>query len=521
MFRWKLWLVIAPVAMFVLGVGMASCSGGSSCFGSFNSKGIFIAGLCPTASPSPGFALTGINICPGPPPPTPTPTKSGAPTATPTACAVATSTAVTGSGVSISFNAQAVLTKGSQTTYADITNSVSTLWTSNNNPPGGPQVLQPPTTSNGGVYTGLNDGCACIKASSGGVNSQPVTVGVSPGACPLCPTFTPTPTATSTPKGATAQVSRAESALSAGTGTLVWTFDGHAPVDGPIAAAPDGSADFISADGMLHSIDSNGHEIFDRPAGGVAPAVGPDGIIYVQGTTSWIYALDSNGRPRWKLNVGTGNGPLAADNNAVYTNENGNLVAIAAGKALWSVPLGTLSRGAIIPDGVVVASSGALTAVSSTGSTLWTFTPAGGFSGDLTVANGEVYCGSGSGTVYALDARNGSVILQIASGAPVTSGPVAASSGSIFFGSDALYAIDSSGTALWSSNAVIPVAHGIAAPSGGAVFDAASSGTASMIDGNGNIQWAARDLGIVTQVTAGPSGTVFVASSNGTVRSLR
>lgn len=431
---------------------------------------------------------------------------------------MATSTAVSGSGVSVSFNAQGVLVRGSQTTYADITNSVSTLWTSNNNPSGGPQVLQPPSTTNGGVYTGLNDGCACIKASSGGIQSQPIPVGVGPGACPLCPTFTPTPTATATPKGAAAQLSIVDLASS---GTLLWTFDGHAPVDGQIAAAPDGSADFISSDGMLHSIDSKGNEVFDRPASGIAPAVGPDGTIYVQGTTSWIYALDSNGRPRWKLNVGTGNGPLAADSNAVYANENGNLVAIAAGQNLWSVPLGTLSRGAIIPDGVVVASTGALTAVSSSGSTIWTFTPAGGFSGDLTVANGEVYCGSGSGTVYALEARSGSVILQITSGAPVTSGPVVSSSGSIFFGSDALYAIDSSGTALWSSNAIIPVAHGVAASSSGTLFDAATSGTASMIEGNGNIEWTARDLGTIAQVTAGPSGVVFVASSNGTVRALR
>ena len=516
--------MIAPVALFVLGVTMASCSGGTTCFGSFNSKGQFIAGLCPTSSPSPGFALTAITICKGPPPPTTTPTASNAKTPTPTACMpVATTTAVSGSGVSISFNAQAVLMKGSQTTtYADITNSVSTLWTSNNNPPGGQEVLQPPSTSNGGVYTGLNGGCACIKVSSGGIQSQPITVGVGPtplAGCGLCPTFTATPTATPTPKGASAQVSSVDpSSLG---GTVLWTFDGHTPIDGSIAAAPDGSADFISADGVLHSIDSKGHEVFDRPAGGIAPAVGPDGTIYVQGTTSWIYALDSRGRPRWKVNVGSGNGPLAADSNTVYANENGNLVALAAGQTLWSVPLGTLSRGAIIPDGVVVASSSALTALSSNGSTLWTFTPAGGFSGDLTVANGNVYCGSGSGSVYALDARNGSVILQVASGAPVTSGPVVSGAGSIYFGSDALYAVDSSGTALWSSNAVIPVAHGIVAPSGGTVFDAASSGTASMIDSAGNIEWTARDLGSVAQVTAGPSGAVFVASSNGTVRALK
>src|SRR5262249_49546555 len=232
MFRWKLWLVVLPTAMFVLGVTMASCGGGGGCFGSFNSKGIFVAGLCPTASPSPGFALTGINICPGPPPATPTPTASGVPTPTPTACSpMATSTAVSGSGVSINFNAQGILVKGKQTSFADITNAISTLWTSSNTPRGGPHVLQPPTTDHGGQYTGLTDGCACINASSSGIPSQPITVGVgvSSGSCLPCATLTPTPAP------AVAQISSAEGKSNSGA-TVLWTFDGNTPVAGPIVS---------------------------------------------------------------------------------------------------------------------------------------------------------------------------------------------------------------------------------------------------------------------------------------------
>lgn len=528
MFRWKLWLVVAPVAMFVLGTLMASCGGGGGCFGSFNAQGFFIAGLCPTASPSPGFALTAINICPGPPPPTPTPTKTSGPTPTPTACPQATSTGVSGSGVSINFNAQGVLVKGKQTTYADITNAPSTLWTANNNPVGGPQVLQPPSTSNGGQYTGLNNGCACINVSSGGINGQPITVSVgTPSAsCPACPTLTPTatPTATSTPKGGTAsQASGASTENDSSGGTVLWTFDAHAPVAGPIRTTADGSAVFITADSMLHYIDAAGHEVYDRPAGGAAPAIGPDGTVFVQGTTSWLYALDNRGRPKWKANVGRGKGPLAADSEAVYANEDGNLVAISGGRTAWSIPIGTVDQGAAIPGGVVVAANGGdLTAVSSTGSTMWTFSPSGGFSGDLSVANGMVYAGSASGSVYALDAGTGATVWQASSGAPVASGPSVGSAGTVFFGSDALYAIDSSGATLWSSRSIVPLSHALAALSNATLFVAATSDSvASMLDLNGNIEWTARDLGMVVQVNAGASGVAYAASADGHVRALK
>jgi outer membrane protein assembly factor BamB len=42
-----------------------------------------------------------------------------------------------------------------------------------------------------------------------------------------------------------------------------------------------------------------------------------------------------------------------------------------------------------------------------------------------------------------------------------------------------------------------------------------------MLDLGGNVEWAARDLGNVVQVSAGPSGTVYVASSDGNVRALK
>ncbi|MGO9604302.1 MAG: PQQ-binding-like beta-propeller repeat protein [Candidatus Binataceae bacterium] len=433
------------------------------------------------------------------------------------------STSVAGNGAQIDFNAQGVLTKGKQTSYQDITNSPSTLWTSSN-----PSVLQPPQTGNGGAYTGLLAGCACINASSGGINSQPLGIGVAMpvSGCPACPTLTPTatPTATATPKGSVAEPETSTSSENgSSTGTILWAFDASGPAAGPIVAGPDGSVNLITSNGMLHSIDAQGHQRFDRPAGGIAPAIGPDGTIFVQGTTSWIYALDSSGRPKWKADVGTGNGPLAANSNAVYAGENGNLIAVSAGQTVWSVPIGNPSRGAIIPAGVVVASSGgSLAAISSNGSTLWNFAPAGGFSGDLAAANGAVYAGSGSGSVYALNAGTGAILWQTAGGAPVTSGPVVSSTGTIFFGSDALYSVDSTGETQLASKSLAPLPEGIAALSNGTIFDATDvEGSASMLDLDGNIEWTTRDLGKVLRIAAGQSGIVYAASADGHVRALK
>lgn len=524
-------MVVAPVALFVLGVTMASCGGGSSCFGSFNNQGLFIPGLCPTASPSPGFALQSINICAFPsrtPTPTPTngevptPTKTPKKTATPTPtfCPQTGPTGVATSGVTINFIANGLLAKGTQTTFSDITNAPSTLWTSSN-----PSVLQPPTSAQGGQYTGLTTGCACIGVSSGGINAEEVAVSVSTpvAQCPACPTLTPT--ATATPKAATAQEAGASRASTFSGGTVVWTFEASGPVIGPIVSGPEGTVNFITGDSMLHSLDARGHQIFDRPAGGLAPAVGPDGTIYAQGTTSWIYALDNRGRPIWKAQVGSGNGPLAADSSAVYANESGNLIALGkTGNTLWSVPLGSPNRGAIISDGVVVASNGgSLVALTQNGSTMWVFSPAGGFSGELVAANGLVYAGSASGSVYAVDATNGSIVWQTPGGAAVTSGPTLTSTGGVVYGSDALYAVDSNGVALWSSKPLTPLAHGLAGLSNGTIFDATATTdpSSSMLDLDGNIEWTARDLGDVTQVSPGQSGTVYVGALDGRVRSLR
>jgi outer membrane protein assembly factor BamB len=482
MFRAVRWLVVAPVVLFVFATMMASCGGGGGCAGSFNSSGIFVSGVCPGASPSPGYTLQTLTICEGTEP-APTPTPSAAPTATkkkptptPTACPVATSTSVA-VGDQVGFTAQGFLTKNKKSKYQDLTNGTGTLWTTTDQ-----SILQGPSAGQGGIYTGASTGCVCITANAGGISSLPVGIGVGSPApvCSPCPTPSPTPTATAAPAHAAAGPTPALSSSASTNGSVFsWVYDAGSAARGPIGAGPDGHVYFITADSMLHALDSLGNEIFNRPAGGLTAAVAPDGTVFVQGTTSWIYALTNDGRPKWQIDLKSAASPLAATNATVYVS----------------------------------------TALSASGEQLWTFSPAGGLSGDLVSAGGVVYAGSRSGSVYAISAANGSELWQIDSPAPVVAGPVVGESGAIFFGSDKLYALGSNGALIWTAAA--PVSFGIAPDSVGGALDAHPDGSINLLDGLGGVVSSTRSTGPVVRTGSSASGLCYVATSDGRLYAIK
>src|SRR6202030_4559908 len=143
----------------------------------------------------------------------------------------------------------------------------------------------------GGVYTTNLAGCVCILASSAGVSSQFVVVGVYEpvDSCPLCAPPSPTPTATATSMQAAGVKSAPSSTPAASTrnaGVLMWTFDAGAELRGRIAVGADGSIFFITRDGVLHGLDSTGKEIMHRDVAGSSPAVLPDGTVIAMVSTT-------------------------------------------------------------------------------------------------------------------------------------------------------------------------------------------------------------------------------------------
>ncbi len=529
--RWLRWLVVTPVVFFVFGAILLSCGGGSS------------GGPTPTRAP--GFSLQAITISTGAPPsptftptatftgtgtpkrtPKPTFTKTITPTLTPRPAATST-TIAPGSvptGGTVAFNAIGTFTKKNKTKFSDITAGPFTLWTSSDN-----TVLQaPPSGSMGGVYTTNLAGCACILASSAGVSSQFVPIGVYTPVetCPLCAPLPPTPTATATSTAAAGIKPAASSTPAASThnaGVLMWTFDAGAELRGRIAVGADGSTFFITRDGVLHGLDSTGKEIMHRDAAGSSPAVMPDGTVIAMASSSALAAIRPGADAVWNLEIGDSAGPLAVSDRAIYASVAGDLVSVStAGSLNWRVNVGPVTGAAATADGVVVGTSrGAVTAIASDGAVIWTFQPDGGFSGSVAYYDDVVYAGSAGGGVYAIDARTGSPIWHVNFTRAVTAGPLVAPSGAIFAGAGKTLGITADGQLRWKNSSLKPGDAGLIVLGSDGMFEATAGDLAAVLTGDGSSVWTARSFGKITTAASSPSGMLYVGTSTGRIFAVR
>lgn len=245
-------------------------------------------------------------------------------------------------------------------------------------------------------------------------------------------------------------------ALNASTGAPVW---------GPVSVG--GAFGLTYDNGRVFTLDGNDLEqAFNANDGSFAwsvklsqyfadsqpTAVG--GVVYTGGTESGgtLYAVkETNGALIWSQGVENGDwsAPTVADGHAFvsYACDLAYSFVTADGSPTWTHYAGceggggattALYRGRLYcrDDGVVLdqltgaelainpaarpqtffrdttyfLNGSTLTAVElGTDKTLWTFTGDGGLNSDPVEANGYVYVGSGSGLVYALNARNGAV----------------------------------------------------------------------------------------------------------------
>ena len=535
---WRLrWLVVAPVVLFVaVTMLMSSCGGGGGgCGGSFDEFGDFIAGLCPSPGPEAGFNLSTIVIVAGTevgstPTPGPSPTHVGStfvPTKTPVATfapsAADTAVAV---GQQANFHAQGEFIKHARSIVEPITNRSSTLWSSTD-----PDVLAPPQSPPfGGIYNALSVGCVCADVSSGGVSADPVSVGVfsiagTPIPCPICATIAPT--STPTPKGsapASAQIELPQSNQARIHGVLQWTWQGVSPVASRLVPSNDGNLYFLTRDGFLHALDAKGNQRFSRVATGSSLAVSPEGILYALAPGGTLQAISAAGKPQWTMSVASEKGPLAASSNAVYYQEDGQLIAASGpGIVLWrATAADQITTAAIADDSTIVAASqaGPVVAFSSAGARRWSFTPEGGFAGEIAVRGNTVFVGSTIGRIYALDQSNGAAQWTYDSAASVDAGPVLNPSGPIFFGSDAIYALNSDGSMAWSKALAKPLVSPLASDGEGGVLTPLDGDISAMLNSDGGIKWATRSFGSVERAIVSPAGVLYVAG-NGIVYAVK
>lgn len=491
MFRWRGWLVLIPFVTFVATALLMSCGGGGG-------------GVVQTPSP-PGPFVQAIAICPGPPPspspvPTVPPTATPAPTASPatTACPAITSTFAVPTGTStVSFNAQATLSDG---TRADTSNTA--LWTTSDS-----SVVSP---QGNGLYDVRGGGTASIQASVGGVASQSVSVAV----CTSC-----SPSATARPLSP----EQGQGPQGGGSAVLQWTLAAGGPIRGRVLANSSGTAlAFVSSDSILHSVASNGIEIFRRPVGGSLFVAGPNDSIYAAGLDDYLYALGPSGSVLWRTPVGGGAGALA-QGKSLFAAAGGALLALDhSGRVQWRSGVGEVVAAAAAADGSVVAgvASGAVVSFSSAGAERWSFMAAGGFLGTAVInIAGTSYFGSADG-LYAVDS-SGHQRWHFATPAPVVAGPSAAPDGQLFFVADKLYALDSPGNELWSAALDAPGPSAPTVTSDGAIFVGGADGSASLFGPGGAPRWSAKLGGPVLSTAAAIGGLIYVGADDGRLYAIR
>lgn len=541
------WIVVAPVLLFTaITLLMSSCGGGDSgCSGSFDQFGNFVPGLCPSPAPQAGFNLVEIVIGAGTPLPTtptpsPSPTRTSTPKATPTgptptppprtptpgkATPTPTQTlvpeasaTVIGVGQQAFFNASGLFVKGKKSQVADITNRTSTLWTSTNQ-----NILVPPQPPPlGGIYRGISNGCVCVQVSAGGVSANAIKVTVTGGAgptptpCPDCPTIAPT--ATPTPKGHGA-ITAEPAALVGGpgiAGILQWTFQGASPLASRLTPSAEGNLYFLTLDGFLHSINAKGRERWSRRCNGKSIAVSPNGVLYALAEDGTLEALSSLGKPFWNTSVNSTIGPLVASSSIVYFQEDRQLVAATAtGLIQWRANAPDVITAAQLGDdgSIIAGANGAsVIAIASDGTPRWSFRPQGGFAGEVAIRGDTVYIGSGSGRVYALDASDGETRWSYDTGIAVAGGPTLNSSGPIFFGSDAIYALNPDGSLAWHKVLSKGVTGPLAADGADAVVAPLDDGTTALLNSDGSTKWATASFGPIDRATVSTSNVLYIAA---------
>jgi outer membrane protein assembly factor BamB len=200
--------------------------------------------------------------------------------------------------------------------------------------------------------------------------------------------------------------------------------------DGAYALAPDGTQKFHFAIQHTHC------------AG--APAVGPDGTVYVGCQDGALYALAADGNKLWEFRAAgdVDSSPAVAPDGTVYFgSDDKKLYALGPGGALkWAVQTGgdIRSSPAIAADGTVYvgSSDGGLYAVRPTGTVAWTFRAADRILSSPTIdAAGMILFGSQDDRLYAV-APDGKLVWSVLLGGDVDGTPAIGPNGTIYVGAD-------------------------------------------------------------------------------------
>jgi outer membrane protein assembly factor BamB len=123
---------------------------------------------------------------------------------------------------------------------------------------------------------------------------------------------------------------------------VAYTFGVRKPLTGAPLAGPDGRVVVVDTDGVLHSLDAQGHEAWQAPGKlryNSPPAFAANGDLLLTRTNGTIVALAADGQERWSYAATSGIAQPAvagADGQVYFLSSDGTLVALdEAGQTSW------------------------------------------------------------------------------------------------------------------------------------------------------------------------------------------
>jgi outer membrane protein assembly factor BamB len=260
----------------------------------------------------------------------------------------------------------------------------------------------------------------------------------------------------------------------------------------------------------------------------MAPAVSADGTIYIGANDHLVYAVDPQGRERWRApvasNINDSGFVIGADGSLYVGCSDTNVYAFTpGGQQKWAtsvqadVGLAPVAGGdgTLYVGGLDIVGPAPLFALAADGTTKWQLAPRFGTSAVAIGADGTLYVGGVDSMLYALRPGDGSTVWSAKTNTPPAS-PSVGADGTIYVpDAENLYAFDPTGARKWA----VPIdsrAAGVALAPDDTVYAAAQSGTLYAVLASGRVKWTYAPGTTWTRAPiVGGDGTVYVGGSDG------